>query len=126
MPEAISANVAICYNRIMAESIPIRLSAGLANRARKAAEIQDRSLTEQVEHWARLGQVVESAILSSTIAQLKSISYDKRLPEALDFADTEAGRKKAARSIARRNPVRYGKAETGPAKMDRVGPRRHR
>src|SRR5262245_26521082 len=91
----------------MAERIPIRLSAGLANRARKEAKIQDRSLTEQVEHWARLGQVVESAILSSTLGHLKTISYDERLAAALDFADSEAGRKKAARSIARNNPIRY-------------------
>jgi hypothetical protein len=110
----------------MAESIPIRVSAWLAETARKAAHLQDRSLTEQVEHWARLGQVVESAILTSTSAQLKLLSHDPALADALNFADTPAGRKRAARSIARKNPLRYGTTAGEPSRIVHVGSRRHR
>src|SRR5712692_10033373 len=104
--------------------IPIRLSAGLALGAREAAEIQDRSLTEQVEHWARLGQAVEAAVSTRTIVRLKTISYDKRLPRVLAAADTAAARKRVARSIARMNPVRYGATAATPMKIQKVETRR--
>ena len=110
----------------MAGSVPIRLSAALANRARRAADIQDRSLTEQVEHWARLGQAVEGAVFSSTIACLKAISYDERLTQMLAVADTPSARKRAARSIAMKNPVRYGTTATEPAKVHKIESRRRR
>ena len=112
----------------MAENgIPIRLSAALANRARKAASIQDRSLTEQVEHWARLGQVVEAAILNSTLLDLKEISRDDRLMEVLVSADTPRARKKAAHSIAQKNPVRFGRTVNSPDTVRRIGGKsRHR
>src|SRR5262249_29958055 len=110
----------------MADSVPIRVSATLARRAREAAAIQDRSLTEQVEHWARLGQIVEGAALSSTIASLKSASYDERLPRMLAAADTVSARKRAARSIARKNPVRYGTTAAEPTKIIKVKSRRRK
>ena len=108
----------------MSESIPIRLSASLANRAREAASIQDRSLTEQVEHWARLGQVVESALQSSTVRDLKQISHEDRLMAALALADTSAGRKKVSRALAKKHAVRYGASPDDPAKVIRVERRR--
>ena len=86
----------------MPDGISVRLSIGFAKLAREAARIQGRSLTEQVEHWARLGQSVEAAILSSTVARLKTVSYDQRLLEALASTDTVAARKRAMRSIARK------------------------
>ena len=101
----------------MATGIPIRISASLTERARKEAQIQNRSLTEQVEHWARLGQVIESTILSSTTAHFKTASYDERLERTLAAVDTPAARKRAAVSIARKNPVRYGIASPAEAKV---------
>lgn len=94
---------------------PVRLSAALATHAREAAAIQERSLTEQVEHWARLGQIVEAAVLSSTVEQLKAISHDAALPKLLAAADTVAGRRKAAKLIRERNPVRHGTVGDDPA-----------
>lgn len=87
---------------------PVRLSAQLASHAREAASIQDRSLTEQVEHWARLGQIVEATCLASTVQQLKAISYDTKLPKLLAAADTVAGRRKAAKLIRERNVTLHG------------------
>jgi ParD-like antitoxin of type II bacterial toxin-antitoxin system len=112
--------VAICYSSGMADSVPIRLSAALADRARQAAKIRDRSLTEQVEHWARLGQVVEAAVLNSTIAGLKAISYDERLSRMIASADTASARRHAACSIAMKNPVRYGTSNAEPEKIRKV------
>ena len=111
----------------MAEnSIPIRVTATLANRARKAASIQDRSLTEQVEHWARLGQVVEAAILSSTLFDLKEMSRDDRLMDALASADTASARERAARSIAKNNPIRFGRTVNSPDSIRKIGGKSHR
>lgn len=87
--------------------IPVRLSAQLATRAKEAAQIQDRSLTEQVEHWARLGEAVEAATSASTVALLKAASYGQSIDDALSFARSPEGRAHAKVVIERDNPVRY-------------------
>jgi hypothetical protein len=92
----------------MANGIPVRLSESLTVRARVAAAQLDRSLTEQVEHWARLGQVVEDAILAATVQRLKTRSHDADLGNRLALAASEEGRAKAAALIRGRNPVRHG------------------
>jgi hypothetical protein len=98
--------VARCYICSMATGVPVRLSAALAARARTAADVQDRSVTEQVEHWARLGQVVEAAISAGATHQLKAYSHDSELPDRLAFASTAAGRAKAADLIRKRHAKR--------------------
>src|SRR5258706_12479883 len=92
----------------MSSGIPVRLSEALTVRARTAAEVNERSLTEQVEHWARLGQVVEAAILSATVQRLKARSHDPDLASRLVFASTPEGQAKAAKLIKARNPIRHG------------------
>jgi hypothetical protein len=97
----------------MANGVPVRLSEQLTVRARTAAETQNRSLTEQVEHWALLGQVVEDAIMSATVQRLKARSHDPDLAERLAIANTAEGRAKAAKLIRERNPVRHGVDSNG-------------
>lgn len=108
----------------MASGVPVRLSEALTVRARAAAEVLDRSLTEQVEHWARLGQVVEGAISARTVQRLKARSYDADLAHRLTVAATAEGRARAARLIRERNPVRHGVDEAGA--IVRIGRRRKR
>src|SRR5262245_44550864 len=83
----------------MANGVPVRLSEALTVRARTAASVLERSLTEQVEHWARLGQAVEAAISAGTLHTLKARTHDPELAARLAVADTAAGRKAAARLI---------------------------
>ncbi len=97
----------------MANGVPVRLSEALTLRARTVAAVQDRSLTEQVEHWARLGQVVEAAISAETMQKLKARSYDEGLEDALGVADTAQGRAAAAMLIRAENPVRYEELSRG-------------
>jgi hypothetical protein len=97
----------------MANGVPVRLSEALTLRARTVAAVQDRSLTEQVEHWARLGQVVEAAISAETMQRLKARSYDEGLEDALGVADTAQGRAAAAMLIRAENPVRYEELSRG-------------
>lgn len=51
--------------------VAVKLSDSLAEDARAASEGADRSLTGQVEHWARLGKAVEPLFTPPTIAALK-------------------------------------------------------
>jgi type II secretory pathway component PulJ len=108
----------------MANGVPVRLSEALAVRARAAAEVLDRSLTEQVEHWARLGQVVEDVISAATVQRLKGRSYDPELSSRLSAAATAEGRAKAAKLIRERNVVRHGIGDGGA--IVRLGPGRKR
>ncbi len=106
----------------MANGVPIRLSAALTSSAREAAKIQERSITDQVEHWARLGQLVEAAIPAGAVASLKARSHDAKLPAMLAFADTVAGRAKAAAHIRKVNPIRHGADDAGSLyRVDRSG-----
>lgn len=86
--------------------VPVRLSEQLTKRAKRVASTLDRSLTEQVEHWARLGELVENAVSAATVHRLKAQSYD--IDARLAFSQTPEGRAKALALIESRNPVRYG------------------
>lgn len=52
-------------------STAIKVSESLAEEARTAAQDADRSLTGQVEHWARLGKAIEPLLTTKTITALK-------------------------------------------------------
>src|SRR5688500_2200950 len=97
----------------MANGIPVRLSESLTVRARVAAQTAERSLTEQVEHWALLGQAVEDAILTATVARLKVRSHDPELAQRLALATSQEGQAKAAKLIRERNTVRHGIEASG-------------
>ena len=111
----------------MANGIPVRLSEGLTARAREAAAALDRSLTDQVEHWARLGQIVEATISGGALERLKARSHDPALPGLLAAADTPQGRANAAKLIRERNPIRYEADSRGSIvrtpRTPRTGPR---
>jgi hypothetical protein len=101
----------------MTTGIPVRLSGALAARARAAAVTQERSVTEQVEHWARLGQAVEDAIMAATVQRLKARSHDAELDQRLALATTTDGRAKAALLIEERNPIRHGIESDGSIRV---------
>jgi hypothetical protein len=42
--------------------VPVKLSDDLVNEAREEAKAADRSITSQIEHWARLGRTVEGVV----------------------------------------------------------------
>lgn len=52
----------------------LKLSDDLVREAREEAEATDRSLTSQIEHWARLGRTVESALRHEDVVALKRTS----------------------------------------------------
>jgi ParD-like antitoxin of type II bacterial toxin-antitoxin system len=97
----------------MANGVPVRLSEALTVRAREAAQVLERSLTEQVEHWARLGQMVEAVISAANVHRLKARSHDPALAQRLAVATTAEGRARAAALIRERNPVRHSLGDDG-------------
>lgn len=56
--------------------MPVKLSDELVQSARAEAETTDRSITAQIEHWAKLGRAVEAALKHSDILTLKRSGGD--------------------------------------------------
>lgn len=52
--------------------VAIKVSADLAEAARSEAALTDRSLTGQIEHWAKLGRALESGLAVPAVNALKS------------------------------------------------------
>jgi hypothetical protein len=108
-----------CYSRDV-PGVPVRLSAWLTERARKAAAFQDRSLTEQVEHWARLGERVEAALTSESVKRLKAASHDPKLEGRL--ADTAEKQRQTRDLVMSRPGPWYGIAPDDPTVIIRRDP----
>ena len=68
--------------------LPVKLSGALIQLARSNADLDDRSVASQVEHWARLGQKMERILPLDLIQQVKnadslSISDGERVYAAI-------------------------------------------
>lgn len=72
--------------------MPVKLSDELVQRARKEAARTRRSMTAQVEHWARIGQAAERSMPASAVERLRDgrvtgdehpvVSFFERLTDA--------------------------------------------
>src|SRR3990172_364400 len=58
--------------------MPVKLSDDLVNLARKEAQGAERSITGQIEHWAKLGRSVEAALRHEDALALKGAQGDLR------------------------------------------------
>lgn len=58
----------------------LKLSDDLVDEARQEAKAADRSLTSQIEHWARLGRKVERLLRHEDVLALKRTA-EEPLPE---------------------------------------------
>lgn len=79
----------------------IRVSDTLLEEAEKAATLCHRSPPQQIEHWAQLGRIMESALSWPAQIEAKSVSLHDRLAAGLSSVDTPAGRKKSLAVIQR-------------------------
>lgn len=59
----------------------IKVSESLASEARAAAADSDRSLTGQIEHWARIGKAVEPLFTAPVVGSLKRSGGDLEVIE---------------------------------------------
>jgi hypothetical protein len=64
-------------------SMPVKLSDDLVKDAREEAKSADRSITSQIEHWARLGRNVEHVLRHEEVLALKRGAVLVRLSATL-------------------------------------------
>ncbi len=69
---------------------PVKLSDALVEDARATGEVAERSIAGQIEHWARLGRVVEAVLRGDEALALKKRRGALSLSAALDV-DTPEG-----------------------------------
>lgn len=90
----------------MSSTIPLRIDSALVHRARSAGALFDRPPTAQIEHWAKLGRVLDSVLSGKSAAKVKELALVSALDEVVTLSQTDAGQKKALAIIARhRGPV---------------------
>lgn len=75
-------------------SQPVKLSDALVLDARIAAQAQERSITGQVEFWAKLGRSVELLLNGRQMLRLQRYAGARPLSELLDEVDSATGREK--------------------------------
>ena len=56
--------------------MPVKISDELVRQAREEAKAADRSITAQIEHWAKLGRSVERALRHDDAIALKQTDGD--------------------------------------------------
>jgi hypothetical protein len=57
-------------------AVAVKISSELAALSKAAAEASDRSLTGQIEHWAKLGRAVETQLSAAASIALKASGGD--------------------------------------------------
>lgn len=94
-------------------SQPVKLSDELVLDARLTAEIADRSIAGQVEHWAQLGRAIEPLLRGDQALALRRAGAQKPLSECLESIDSDEGRQRVADYLSTRPFPHY---EPAPGK----------
>ena len=88
--------------------MPVKLSDELVNVARKEAAAAERSITAQIEHWAKLGQSVEAALRHEDALAVKA--SEGKLAVAFPVPATRDAVYQLLRNIAGADHAQLGKA----------------
>jgi hypothetical protein len=102
-------------------SVPLRIDSELVNHARSAGAVFDRSPTAQIEHWAKLGRVLDTVLSGESIAKVKQRGKVADLDQVVALSQTERGRKRALAMIAKHGGPTY---ESDPSAPDLLVERR--
>jgi hypothetical protein len=78
----------------------IELSDEFVHEASIAAEVQDRSVAEQIEFWASLGKTVDRIVLRGGSKDPHSAEPPRPLSELVASIDTDEGRARAKAYLA--------------------------
>jgi len=107
---------------------PVKVADELANAARETAELANRSMAKQIEHWARLGRAVEQLVKTSDVMAFKAHLADPS--DADKVADARAALERLVKALVERtdrDAARTLISETGkpvyeavPGRPDRV------
>ncbi len=112
---------------------PLKVSDDLVTAARREASATERSITAQVEHWAKIGRSVEAVLSHAELLKLKALgevlapvspspARRRRIHAVLERAVRGADRSKALEEIHRSsNPV-YSEDPSRPGRVIRSVP----
>lgn len=109
--------------------MPVKLSDELVESARGEAATAERSITGQIEHWARIGRSVEAVLRHHEIKELKRSPDKVTLPAATQRAVRAAlkrviastGRESLAKTLKAGRTV-YQSDPSGSALIERIEP----
>jgi hypothetical protein len=101
-------------------SQPVKLSDALVLDARLAGEAFERSITGQVEFWARLGRAIEPLLQGTQVLALCRNAGAQPLSGCLDSVDSPAGRSRVARYLAAQPFPHYEAAQGAPGLLVRT------
>ena len=102
--------------------LPLRISDDLVLQAREEAETSERSITGQIEHWARLGRAVEAVLSHPEARELKRQGKALSLPQAHALAHGPEGQERARAHLAARVQPLYEADPQRPGGLIRVEP----
>jgi ParD-like antitoxin of type II bacterial toxin-antitoxin system len=101
-------------------SQPVKLSDELVLDARLTAEIADRSIAGQVEHWAQLGRAIEPLLRGDQALALRRAGAERPLSECLESVDSDEGRQRVAAYLATQPFPHYEPAPGRPGLLLRT------
>jgi hypothetical protein len=101
-------------------SQPVKLSDALVLDARLAGEAFERSLTGQVEFWARLGRAIEPLLQGAQVLALCRNAAVQPLSACLDAVDSPAGRRRVAEYLDTQPYPHYEPAPDHPGYLVRM------
>ncbi len=107
---------------------PVKVADELAEAAKETAELANRSMAKQIEHWARLGRAVEQLVKTSDVMAFKAHLADPADEDKI--AEARAALERLVKALVERNErdrARTLISETGkpvyeavPGRPDRV------
>lgn len=101
---------------------PIKISDDLALAARDEADVCDRSIASQVEHWARIGRAVEQVLGHGQLVALKRHAGLPEFDKAMREATSEAGQRKALEHLEKLGGPRFGVDPERPGFVVKIDP----
>ena len=101
-------------------SQPVKLSDALVLDARLAGEVFKRSLTGQVEFWARLGRAIEPLLQGKQVLALCRNMAAEPLSACLESVDTSAGRRRVAEYLEVQPFPHYEQVPNEPGYLVRI------
>lgn len=85
----------------MSATVPLRIDSELVHQARSEGALHDRTPTAQIEHWAKLGRVLEAVLSGKSTARVKAMSRVVDLDAIVEMTQTTKGQAKARAVVAR-------------------------
>lgn len=101
-------------------SQPVKLSDALVLDARLAGKAFERSLTGQVEFWARLGRAIEPLLQGTQVLALCRNATAQPLSACLDSVDSADGRRRVSEYLEAQPFPHYEQAPNEPGYLIRI------